>query len=87
MLVYFIPTTDAGPGVEVKPSRRNLYLYNNFVYFIPMMLVQVWKQFEFWCEGVLFSSLGLFGLVSNLASIVTFLSAEMRKQVPPHFST
>jgi hypothetical protein len=41
--------------------------------------LQVWKNFEFWCEGVLFSSFGLFGLVSNLASIVTFLSADMRK--------
>ena len=38
---------------------------------------QVWKQFEFWCEGVIFSSLGLFGLVSNLASIITFLSPEV----------
>ena len=41
---------------------------------------KVWKQFEFWCEGVLFSSLGLFGLVTNLASIVTLLSPTMRKQ-------
>lgn len=41
---------------------------------------QVWKQYEFWCEGVLFSSLGLFGLISNIASIVTLLSPDMRKQ-------
>ena len=42
---------------------------------------QVWENFEFWCEGVIFSSLGLFGLVSNVASILTFLSADMRKQI------
>ena len=41
---------------------------------------QAWKQYEFWCEGVLFSSLGLFGLISNIASIVTLLSPDMRKQ-------
>ena len=38
---------------------------------------KVWKQFEFWCEGVIFSSLGLFGLASNLASIIAFLSPEV----------
>ena len=43
-------------------------------------MLQVWKQYEFWCEGVLFSSLGLFGLISNIASIVTLLSPDMRKQ-------
>ena len=48
-----------------------LYLYFTF---------QAWKQYEFWCEGVLFSSLGLFGLISNIASIVTLLSPDMRKQ-------
>lgn len=31
-------------------------------------------------EGVLFSSLGLFGLISNIASIVTLLSPDMRRQ-------
>jgi len=40
----------------------------------------VWKQYEFWCEGVLFSSLGLFGLISNIASIITLLSPDMRRQ-------
>ena len=44
---------------------------------IIQFIAQVWKQFEFWCEGVIFSSLGLFGLVSNLASIITFLSPEV----------
>ena len=54
-----------------------------FGYFptVCLSIVQVWENFEFWCEGVMFSSLGLFGLVSNLASIVTFLSADMRKQI------
>lgn len=63
---------------------------------------EVYKRYEFWCEGVLFSSLGLCGklddmtrlnvklfylfiidpsgLVSNIACIVTLLSADMRKQ-------
>ena len=48
--------------------------------FALLSRAQVWKQFEFWCEGGLFSSLGLFGLISNLASIATFLSADLRKQ-------
>ena len=43
-------------------------------------MLKVWKKYEFWCEGVLFSSLGMFGLVSNLASIATLLSPDMRKQ-------
>ena len=43
-------------------------------------MLQVWKQYEFWCEGVLFSSLGLFGLIANIASIVTLLSPDMRRQ-------
>ena len=37
------------------------------------------KQYEFWCEGVLFSCLGLFGLISNMTSIMTLLSKDMRK--------
>lgn len=41
---------------------------------------RVWKQYEYWCEGVLFSSLGLFGLISNIASIMTLLSPDMRRQ-------
>jgi len=41
---------------------------------------RVWKEYEFWCEGVLFSILGLFGLISNLASIMTLLSPDMRRQ-------
>ena len=45
-----------------------------------LALSQVWKEYEYWCEGVLFSSLGLFGLVSNLASIITLLSPDMRRQ-------
>ena len=45
-----------------------------------ILTFQAWKQYEFWCEGVLFSSLGLFGLISNIASIVTLLSPDMRKQ-------
>jgi len=40
---------------------------------------ETWKQYEFWCEGVLFSCLGLFGLISNMTSIVTLLSNDMRK--------
>ena len=44
------------------------------------MKFQVWKQYEFWCEGILFSSLGLFGLISNMASIMTLLSPDMRRQ-------
>ena len=57
----------------------------------------VWKSYEYWCEGVLFSSIGLCGeltaivlgcpsttlppgLLSNIACIVTLLSADMRKQ-------
>ena len=56
----------------------------------------VWKSYEFWCEGVLFTSLGMFGIIqsqpvitrhqddlgflSNIACIVTLLSADMRKQ-------
>jgi hypothetical protein len=42
--------------------------------------VQVWKEYEYWCEGVIFSILGLFGLISNMASILTLLSPDMRKQ-------
>ena len=38
----------------------------------------MWKQFEFWCEGVFFSGLGIFGIVANFASIITFLSPEVR---------
>ena len=38
---------------------------------------QVWKQFEFWCEGVFFSALGIFGVIANFASIITFLSPEV----------
>lgn len=44
------------------------------------MCAKVWKQYEYWCEGILFSSLGLLGLLSNLVCIITFLSADMRKQ-------
>ena len=43
--------------------------------------MQAWKAFEFWCEGVLFSAIGLFGLVTNIASVATFLSADLRTQV------
>ena len=38
---------------------------------------QVWKEFEFWCEGVFFSGLGIFGIIANFASIITFLSPEV----------
>jgi len=41
---------------------------------------ELYKAYEYWCEGILFSSLGIFGLVSNIASIVTLLSVDMRKQ-------
>ena len=58
----------------------------NFTFFFGIIVNfhfphQAWKAFEFWCEGVLFSAIGLFGLISNLASFATFLSADLRTQV------
>ena len=41
---------------------------------------QVWKSYEYWCEGVVFSILGLLGLVSNMLVIITIISStSMRK--------
>jgi len=41
---------------------------------------KTWKEYEFWCEGVLFSCLGVFGLLSNLVTIITILSSPSMKQ-------
>ena len=48
---------------------------------VDFNLHQAWKAFEFWCEGVLFSAIGLFGLLTNFTSFATFLSADLRTQV------
>ena len=44
------------------------------------ILSQTWKDFEFWCEGVLFSCLGVFGLISNLVTLITILSSSSMRQ-------
>ena len=31
--------------------------------------IQVWQTFQWWCEGVLFSGVGLAGLIANCFSI------------------
>ena len=43
------------------------------------LYLQVWKKYEFWCEGILFGIFGLFGLIFNLTSVLTLTSKEMRK--------
>ena len=30
---------------------------------------RVWKSYEFWCEGVLFTSLGMFGILQSSVSL------------------
>ena len=30
---------------------------------------QVWSQYRYWCEGVLFSAVGCFGIIGNIVSI------------------
>lgn len=40
---------------------------------------EIWKQYEYWCEGIIFSGLGLFGLVSNLITIITITTSNMKK--------
>ena len=36
--------------------------------------LDVWTSFEFWCEGVLFSLVGSFGLLGNIFSIIVLAS-------------
>ena len=43
-------------------------------------LSQTWKEYEFWCEGVLFSCLGVFGLLSNLVTLIAILSSPAMMQ-------
>ena len=38
----------------------------------------VWKSYEFWCEGVLFSSLGMFGIVQSQHAIARITSGWFR---------
>ena len=30
---------------------------------------EVWSQYQYWCEGVLFAAVGCFGVIGNIASI------------------
>ena len=30
---------------------------------------QVWGQYQYWCEGVLFTAVGGFGIIGNIISI------------------
>ena len=35
--------------------------------------ILVWQTFQWWCEGVLFTGVGLAGLIANCFSIGTYL--------------
>ena len=30
---------------------------------------EVWSQYQYWCEGVLFTAVGCFGIIGNIISI------------------
>ena len=63
-----------GLQIEVRPQSAPRRL----VSYISIFKFHVLYQFWYWSlSGVLFTSLGLFGLIANLASIVTFLSPEV----------
>ena len=47
---------------------------------VNFKLSQTWKEYEFWCEGVLFSCLGVFGLLSNLVTLIAILSSPAMMQ-------
>ena len=32
--------------------------------------MHVWKQFQYWCEGILFTAVGGFGAIGNIISIL-----------------
>ena len=49
------------------------------IYANSSLFWQVWKKYEFWCEGIFFGIFGLFGLIFNLTSVLTLTSKEMRK--------
>ena len=61
---------------------------NTCIFVFPLLIIeylniyfsQTWKECEFWCEGVLFACLGVFGLLSNLVTIVTILSSPSMMQ-------
>lgn len=29
----------------------------------------VWWQYQYWCEGILFTAVGIFGVIGNITSI------------------
>ena len=58
---------------ELIVSYTSLYIVNLLIENIK--LSQTWKEYEFWCEGVLFSCLGVFGLLSNLVTLIAILSS------------
>jgi hypothetical protein len=41
--------------------------------------MRVWYNFQWWCEGVLFTGVGLAGLLANCFSIGILATKEMRK--------
>ena len=40
--------------------------------------LDIWTRFEFWCEGVLFSLVGGFGLLGNIFSIIILASKSVK---------
>ena len=41
--------------------------------------LRVWQTFQWWCEGVLFTGIGLCGLIANCFSIGILCTQDMRK--------
>ena len=41
--------------------------------------LNVWQTFQWWCEGVLFTGIGLGGLIANCFSIGILSTKDMRK--------
>lgn len=41
--------------------------------------IHVWQTFQWWCEGILFTGIGLCGLIANCFSIGILCTQDMRK--------
>ena len=41
--------------------------------------MNVWNRYQWWCEGIFFTGIGLVGLLANFASIGILATKDMRK--------
>lgn len=62
-------TTESSLSVEIGERCGNM----------DSEYIRIWQNFQWWCEGVLFTGVGLAGLLANCFSIGILATKEMRK--------